>query len=164
MIKTDYHFTKINLQSLFNYADGNLYWKSRKGRRIAGTLAGTASNHYHQICINYTLYRTHRIIWAYHYGPSQLSIDHINGNSFDNHIENLRECTNAENQYNRKKSKNNASGVKGISWSKQKQKWRGRILFDGKEFHIGFFEKLQEAKKAIEQKRTILHGVFSRHF
>ena len=162
MNRTDDHFTRAHLQSLFDYRDGNLYWKNRKGRIFAGALAGTPSHHYHQICIDYKLYRAHRLIWAYHHGPCKLFIDHINGNSFDNRIENLRECTRSENQKNCCISKSNTSGVKGVVWSKQKQKWRARITADGKEFHIGFFNNIKEAEKTISQKREQLHGIFAR--
>lgn len=162
MYKTDAHFTKAHLQSLFDYSDGNLFWKINKGRRIAGTLAGTPSHHYHQICIDYKLYRTHRLIWAFHNGPSCLNIDHANGNTFDNRIENLRECTNNENHHNSKKSKLNTSGIKGVNWCNQKQKWRARIRLDGKEFHIGFFDSIENAEKIIVEKRKDLHGIFAR--
>lgn len=160
--KTDAHFTKAYLQSLFTYVNGNLFWRARKGRRVAGTLAGTLSHHYHQICIDYKVYRTHRLIWAYHNGPTQLSIDHINGNAFDNRIENLRECTSSENQHNSKKPVSNTSGVKGVAWCNQKKKWRARICADGKEFHIGFFNTVEKAEKALAKKRKCLHGVFAR--
>jgi hypothetical protein len=162
MYKTDSHFTKEQLQSLFTYADGNLYWRERKGRRLAGTLAGTASHHYHQICINYVLYRTHRLIWAYHYGPSEHIIDHANNNSFDNRVENLRECFHSQNSQNSCVPKSNTSGVKGVAWCKRKNKWRARIIVDGKEHHIGFFDNLQAAKKVMNLKRIVLHGIFAR--
>ena len=43
----------------------------------------------------------HRVIWAWHNGcfPT-MEIDHINGNGFDNHIDNLREVTQSENMRN----------------------------------------------------------------
>lgn len=163
MPRTDSHFTKEHLQVLFTYQNGNLYWKERKGRRLAGSLAGTASHHYHQICINYILYRTHRLIWAFHYGASLYLIDHINNDPFDNRIENLRECRNSQNSQNSRTPKSNTSGVKGVAWCMQKQKWRARIVADGKEFHVGFFNDIEEAKKIIAEKRKQLHGIFSRN-
>jgi len=163
MNRTDSHFTKENLQALFNYANGNLYWKERKGRRMAGMLAGTNSHHYHQICINYVLYRTHRLVWAYHYGASAHTIDHANGNSFDNRIENLRECDDSQNQHNSRLPKSNTSGIKGVDWCKQKQKWRGRIAVDGLEIHVGFFTTIDEAKEAMSATRAKLHGLFARN-
>ena len=163
MQRTDSHFTKDHLQSLFVYKDGQLYWKETKGRRFANTLAGTKSHHYWQICIDYIIYRTHRLVWIYHYGYSPNMIDHINGNSFDNRIENLRECNQAQNQYNRKINKNNLSGVKGVVWCKQKNKWRTRLVVDGKEYHIGFFDDLHNAEKVINLKRIELHKMFAKN-
>ena len=162
MERTDSHFTKDDLRSLFNYKDGQLYWKQTKGRRIANTIAGTRSHHYWQICIDYVIYRTHRLVWIYHHGYSPDVIDHINGDTFDNRIENLRECSKSQNQHNRKIDSKNLSGVKGVGWCKRKNKWRARIIVDGKEHHIGFFDDLQDAKKVMNSKRTELHGIFAR--
>ena len=162
MHRTDSHFTKEQLQALFEYSCGKLYWRVPKGRRKVGMYAGTASHHYHQICIDYTLYRTHRLVWAYHYGASTSTIDHINGNSFDNRIENLRECNTSQNHQNSRLAKSNTSGIKGVAWCKQKQKWRGRITVDGVGMHIGFFSTVDESKNAMSAARKKLHGLFAR--
>ena len=42
----------------------------------------------------------HRVVWAVVYGYLPKVIDHINGNSYDNHIENLREVSTSENNMN----------------------------------------------------------------
>jgi hypothetical protein len=102
-------------------------------------------------------------VWIYHHGYSPDVIDHINGDTFDNKIENLRECSKSQNQQNRKIDTNNLSGVKGVGWCKKKNKWRARIIVDGKEHHIGFFDDLQDAKKVMNLKRIELHGIFARN-
>jgi hypothetical protein len=160
-MKTDHILTKEYLNELFEYKDGNLFWKKAKVGTAKGTLAGTKSHHYYQICINYKIYRTHRLIWIFHNGNTEDCIDHINGNTFDNCIENLRNCNIAENLWNSKKPKNNTSGVKGISWNKQRKKWRARIFYKNKEIHVGFFVDLNEAKIKIKEKRQELHKEFS---
>ena len=59
----------------------------------------------------------HHTVWAWHHGcfPT-LQIDHINGNGFDNRIENLREVTASENQLNqhRKWKPNAKTGLPGV--------------------------------------------------
>ena len=162
-MKTDHTLTKDYLNSLFVYKDGNLFWKKTKGRIVGGSLAGTKSHHYYQICINYKIYRTHRLIWIFHNGNTNSMIDHINGDSFDNRIENLRICTISENSFNSKIHINNSSGVKNVSWSSQKQKWRARIVFKNKEIHVGFFDNLNDAKINIELVKKNLHKEFYRN-
>jgi hypothetical protein len=74
----------------------------------------------------------------------------------------LRECFHSQNSQNSRTSKLNTSGVKGVVWCKQKQKWRARIHADGKEFHVGFFDNIKKAEEIMLQKRARLHGVFAR--
>jgi hypothetical protein len=160
-MKTDHILTKEYLNELFEYKDGNLYWKSFRKGTLKGLLAGTKSHHYYQICINYKIYRTHRLIWIFHNGNTEKTIDHINGDSFDNRIENLRSCNLSENSCNSKNRKNNTSGVKGVGWCLQKKKWRARIVHQNKEIHIGFFDDLNQAKTKIKEKRQEIHKEFT---
>lgn len=43
-------------------------------------------------------------------------LDHINGVRDDNRIENLREVTSQQNNFNRKPNSNSTSNYKGVSW------------------------------------------------
>ena len=45
--------------------------------------------------------------------PGQI-LDHINGNSLDNRLINLRQCSALQNAYNRKRHFNSSSGMKGV--------------------------------------------------
>lgn len=64
--------------------------------------------------------QVHRIIWQLFNGaiPGGFVVDHIDGNSLNNNISNLRLITQAENSKNTRKSRDNTSGVTGVSLSK----------------------------------------------
>ena len=83
-------------------------------------------------------------------------IDHINGDSLDNRLINLRDVTSAENSRNTKMGKNNKSGVSGVSWSNPMGKWRARVRFEGKERRGGYFDKPEDAKDIILKERSKL--------
>lgn len=74
--------------------------------------------------------------------------DHINRDIFDNRIENLRVCTKKNNSRNCNISKNNTSGVTGVAWKKDKNKWKAYINNDGKQIHLGYYEDFDDAVKA----------------
>ena len=88
-------------------------------------------------------------------------VDHINHNKDDCRKENMRICDNSENNRNRGLQSNNTSGVAGVSWSKKEKKWRVRIKIYGKEKHIGFFDNIEDAKKAREKAENIYYREYS---
>jgi hypothetical protein len=101
----------------------------------------------------------HRIITNV---PAKKHIDHINGDSLDNRKSNLRLCSNAENSRNRKKSRKNVSGYKGVYWSSQKKKWHAEIWKDYRKYHLGFFDNLIDAVLAYNEGALRLHGGFAK--
>jgi hypothetical protein len=58
-------------------------------------------------------------------------IDHINGESLDNSLANLRVVTPHENNKNKRHHKNNTSGITGVSWHTRDHVWCPRIRVDG---------------------------------
>ena len=98
-------------------------------------------------------YKFHREIMGLSKEDKSVFVDHINHNKLDNRKENLRLCSNSENCKNRNIAKNNKSGVTGVTWSKQMNKWKANIGVDNKLIHLGFFsdkEKAIEARKEAE--------------
>jgi hypothetical protein len=93
--------------------------------------------------------------------PNNMVVDHINGNKLDNRRSNLRICTQAENQRNRGKQRNNVSGHKGVTWYARTSKWRVSIVLNKKHIHLGYFNLVSEAQKAYENAATEYHGEFT---
>lgn len=102
--------TKDYLFSIFYCVDDVLYWKNGK---IAGCDNGKG---YLKVNINGKKYFNHHIIWCMYYGHWPLGIiDHIDRNSMNNNILNLREITRRLNRFNSKLNTNNRTGVTGVS-------------------------------------------------
>jgi len=94
--------------------------------------------------------------------PAGMQVDHINGNVLDNRRSNLRICDHAENMRNRRISKNNTSGYKGVSWEKKKRKWGASIKVNRKTIHLGWFNDLEKAYEAYVAASQKYHGEFGR--
>jgi hypothetical protein len=91
---------------------------------------------------------------------SQHEIDHIDGNGLNNTRANLRRATHAENSRNRRISRNNKSGFKGV-WPKGK-KWGALIEVNGRKHHLGTYPTPEEAHAAYCEAASRLHGQFAR--
>lgn len=76
-------------------------------------------------------------------------IDHIDRNTQDNHVSNLRIVTNQQNQFN--------SNAKGYSWSKRDKKWIAEIMVNKKKIYLGSFENEEDASKSYQQAKLIHH-------
>jgi len=92
------------------------------------------------------------------------TIDHINGDKLDNRRCNLRICTQRENTRNSRARSDNSSGVPGVFWSPERNKWVAQITDDGKRIHLGRFENKEAAIEAKLLAERNLYGQFSRQF
>lgn len=88
-------------------------------------------------------------------------IDHKNGNPLDNRKCNLRKCTKAQNDYNKRMQPYNTSGVTGVTWDKSRNKWQANICYKGKCIHLGRFTNKQDAINARKQGEDKYFGEFS---
>ena len=86
-------------------------------------------------------------------------IDHIDKNTLNDRKDNLREVSNAANMRNRKGlQSNNKSGVVGVCWAKNTNKWHSQLRFNGKTIHGGHYESFEDAVAARRQLE-ITYGV-----
>lgn len=83
----------------------------------------------------------------------KLVVDHINNNSFDNNLNNLRIITQRENIHN--VNNEYSSKFKGVSFNKLSNKWMSQIYINGKSKYLGLFDSEYEAhleyQKALDE-------------
>lgn len=95
--------------------------------------------------------------------PPHFWVDHRDGNGLNNHKDNLRFCTNSQNQANRGAIQlNNTSGFNGVTLSKHDKKWRAKIMFHKRRIHLGAYGSAEEAAKAYDKAAIELFGEFAR--
>lgn len=140
---------KEELNYNFDYLDGKLIRKTKSGRFKIGTISEGYDNStgYMRTMFNKKRYKTHRLIWIYHYGDisSNMQIDHINGNRIDNRIENLRVVNNQKNSFN-------SHNTKG--YSIKNGKYQAEIKINGKSKYLGLFSNEIDARNAyLDAKR-----------
>jgi hypothetical protein len=151
------------LKKYLCYEDGRLRWANelwRKGTttRFGAKLAGNLkSNGYWYIGFRGERLLAHRVIFAMHYDWWPDEIDHIDGNSQNNKIENLRAANSQINSKNIKKRTDNKTGYSGLS-KLESGNWRLRI---GKK-HIGCYKNKNDAILA-RKKYLSENGYTERH-
>ena len=89
----------------------------------------------------------HRVILGLEYGNNRQG-DHENHDTLDNRDNNLRISTHMQNQWNRRRYKENFGKIRGIVWAKDCRKWRAQISIKGKTTHLGLFESKEDAHRA----------------
>jgi hypothetical protein len=153
--------TQERLKQLLEYnkKTGLFHWhctgQGRKKDRVAGTVN---DNGYLMIMIDKKGYRAHILALLYITGEAPpLDVDHINHDRLDNSFGNLRKVSRKENLKNRSVGSNNKSGVIGVSWAKEREKWNARIGTDKGYKNLGYFTNKKdavEARKIAEVKNS----------
>lgn len=142
---------------------GQFTWK-RGIRSVGGRPAGTLwKNGYTRIRVAGKYVYAHRLAFAFMHDYWPAEVDHANGDRQDNRVQNLRECTRQQNQWNaRKRGQNPSSTHKGVYWNKQKNKWQARFNENHKSKHLGFFDDEAAAGAAYLAAANSAAGEFAR--
>ena len=126
--------------------------------KIKPTLHIDKKTHYehYRICFgnkNYGLsrvvYKAHNNDWDITDTSSNNFVDHINNNSLDNRIENLRILTHQQNKFN--------TNAKGYYWHKKNNKWLAKIGINGKKIYLGYFTEEADARNAYLEAKSLYH-------
>lgn len=159
--------TAKRLRQLLNYdpETGEFVWRvDRGGRFKVGMKAGCVdiSSGYVHIRIERKKYYAHRLAWLYVHGTWPKEIDHISRSRFDNRMSNLREAVeHIYNTRNRSISNSNSSGVTGVSWQKNINKWFAYIWVNYKRISLGYHQYFSGAVAARVKAEQQYFGDFA---
>ena len=151
------------LREFFDYdpLTGLLRWKKPQRGRTLGKVAGTRhQNGYVQLSFKGHKYFAHRICWAIYHNEQltpDVEIDHIFGIRNDNRISELRKATRQDQGYNQKTQSNSTSGHRGVSWTKERQRWTAQIGVNNKILRLGKFKTKEEAIEARLNAEKVLN-------
>jgi hypothetical protein len=99
---------------------------------------------YHQECIG-----SKRKIYMHRFIMDVIEldclIDHEDRNKLNNKRKNLRIATHQENMCNQKISTRNTSGVTGVSFCPEINKWQARLKNKGIYYNFGYYENIKDA-------------------
>jgi len=158
--------SQAELLTAFQDVGNTVRWKVRKkGVRIGHEVSCRDGRGYLTVTVNGRGINVHRVLWIMRNGPipQGMQVDHIDGDQLNNLPKNLRLVTSAGNNRNRRRQRNNTSGVKGVTWNKACGKWQAQIEVDLKAYYIGLFDDLDDARAAIVAAREVLHGEHANH-
>ena len=90
-----------------------------------------------------------------------MCVDHKDGNTLDNRKSNLQIITMQQNQFKKRKQKNNTSGYRGVYKIARCNKWMSEIKCDGIKYVLGRFYSKDEAAFVYNKMAVKLFGRFA---
>ena len=111
----------------------------------AGRIVSTSwCERYRHISIDGVSYPVHRVVWKMAYDQEPIMVDHIDGDTRNNRIENLRAVSAKENAQNKALPYNHETGYYGVRETLS-GRWLANIGVNGKNISLGTYDTKQEA-------------------
>jgi hypothetical protein len=152
---------QLTAHHLFEYKDGNLYWKNPVHKKNLGKIVGYDNGYgYKKVDIKGKQYYVHRIVYLMQHDMMPKLIDHIDGNPSNNAIENLREANNSQNMMNSFQKANNLSGHRNVRYNKDRHNYSVYITLSGKQKFFGSYDDVELAALVADEARRKHHGEF----
>jgi len=97
----------------------------------------------------------HRVVL----GTPEGQVDHADRDRLNNQKSNLRVVSNSLNQHNAGAKSTSKTGIRGVTFDEERNRWRARVMIEGKHIHLGRFSSCAEAAGVIRKwKESILGG------
>ena len=156
--------TQEHLKQLVNYdPDTGIFTRlcATSSRAQVGDVLGTPTGlgGHLRSTVGGKRYYLHKLAWLYVYGSYPELIDHINRDTTDNRICNLRQATKSQNSTNSKVRADNVVGQRGICFDKQTSSWRVQLCANGQSVRPRF-KSFADAVTARDMLAAKLHKDF----
>jgi hypothetical protein len=132
-------FEELNKVKWYALRDGKTFYAVRKARLASGKR---------------TTLQMHRYIFELMGWALPETVDHRDRNGLNNQRANLRPATRQQQRHNQGRRTNNTSGVMGVCYSKQMQKWQASGHLNKKQILLGYFTRKRDA---IAARNTFVH-------
>ena len=141
----------------YNPDTGKFVWVKPTSNRVrAGTEIGNKNDRYEYVDVLGIRHMLHRIAVELMTGkqiPPGFVVDHINQDTHDNRITNLRVIKEKDNARNKPKRRDNTSGATGVCFDKCGHTWRAYIVdLNGKAIKLGRFQTKEQAIRVRRAK------------
>ena len=100
----------------------------------------------------------HRMAWLFETGLEPLEIDHIDRNRANNKFSNLRDVSHSVNVQNAKDARvTNQSGMLGVSYRADIEKWQAGITTGGVRKYLGVYDSPEKARDVYLAAKREMH-------
>ena len=139
------------------------YWRAWHTKYSGKPISNNQGRGYSVVSIAGPSYPISRVVYKLHHGIEPPAVvDHVNGNTHDNRIANLRGATWAQNLMNRPRQSNNKTGYKGVYWCSHFNRFVAQICANGRVISLGKFKSAEAARDAYAAAARKYHGEFAK--
>lgn len=157
------HLSK-GYKAIIDSADANIAsqysWRADIGRRKDGSIRTVyARSERRNSDGSRDVILLHRLLLS---PEERMHVDHIDGDGLNNRRCNIRIASPSQNQWNKRTPESSVTGMKGVSFKKNRGKFQATIRVLGKTRHLGLFSDVSEARKAYCDANRKMHPEFGR--